>query len=116
MRERYVSIAISGDNTYSIAKVGDDTSHHKFMLHILKPENNDINIAISEINGLTDLKAAPSLSQLARYCGFVKPFKRAFFITSGKEKIHFRSSAELDSEQIEAVKKQAAKLGAEKRK
>jgi hypothetical protein len=116
MRGLDVCITIAGDKIYAIAKLGNNTSHHKFMQHILTPENNDIDIAISEINGLEDLKAAHSLTELARYCGFIKPFKKAFFITSNKEKIHFRSAAQLDDKQVEAVKKQAAKLEAKNRK
>lgn len=117
MQGRYVCVAITGDRTYPIAKLGENTSHYLFMNHLLAPGNSNINITIDEIKGIKKgLQAAHDLTELVRYCGFDRTLKKAFFSTSKQSKIHFKPIAQLDDRQVEAVKKQAAKLKAKNRK
>lgn len=117
MQGRFVCIAISGDKTYSIAKLGDNTSHHLFMNYLLAPENADIAVTIDDIKGIKKgLQAAHNLTELVRYCGFDRTLKGVFFIISKQGKIHFKPIAQLNDKQVEAVIKQAAKLEAKNRK
>jgi len=67
-------------------------------------------MSLKEIQAQKGLGAAQNLGFLARYSGFVKPFKKAFFTTSGKEKVRFQRTALLDSKQIETIKTLAKKV------
>lgn len=107
---RLVLVAITGDNTYTIARLEEGGTYDKFMDYVLDKNNIDIDINLEDIKAEKGLQAAKNLSLLARYSGFVKPFKQAFFTTSKKEKIRFKRVASLNDEQIEAIKKQAEKV------
>lgn len=107
---RLICIAINDDKTYVIKRLDKGGTYDKFMNYVLAEDNSDIDISIKDINAQKGLASAKNLSLLARYSGFVKPFKRAFFVTSGREKIHFRQTALLNGAQIEAIKKLAEKV------
>ena len=107
---RLICIAINDDKTYVIKRLDKGGTYDKFMDYVLDEDNADIDISIKDINTQKGLGSAKNLSLLARYSGFVKPFKRAFFVTSGREKIHFRQAALLNGAQIEAIKKLAEKV------
>jgi hypothetical protein len=107
---RLICIAITDDKTYPIKRLEKGGTYDKFMDYILNEENESIDVVIDEIQAIEGLRSVKNLSLLARYSGFVKPFKRAFFTGSGKEKIHFQRTALLDNEQIEAVKMLAKKV------
>ena len=107
---RLVLVTITGDDTYAIKKLSEDGTYDKFMDYILNNKNADIDISIKEIKAIVGLHAVSNLSLLARYSGFIKPFKQAFFPTSKKDKIRFRRVATLSNEQVEAIKTQSKKV------
>jgi hypothetical protein len=107
---RLIFIAITDDKTYPIKRLEKGGTYDKFMDYILNEENESIDVVIDEIQAIEGLRSVKNLSLLARYSGFVKPFKGAFFTVSGKEKIHFQRTALLDNGQIEAVKMLAKKV------
>jgi hypothetical protein len=101
---------IIDDKSYLIKRLDKGGTYDRFMDYVLDEDNADIDISLKEIQAQKGLGAAENLGFLARYSGFVKPFKKAFFTTSGKEKIHFQRNALLDNGQIEAVKMLAKKV------
>lgn len=107
---RQIIITIIGDNAYVIKQLDEDGTYDKFMDYVLHKKNVDIDIKIEEIRAIEGLRAVNNLSLLARYSGFVKPFKKAFFTTSEKGKVRFRRVAALNYEQVEAIKTQAKKV------
>jgi|GEM_PF-4016576 len=107
---RLIYIMIRGDKSYLIKRLDKGGTYDKFMDYVLDEDNADIDISLEDIKAERGLGGAENLGLLARYSGFVKPFKRAFFTASGKEKIHFRQTALLDDMQIEAIKKLAEKV------
>lgn len=116
MQGRVVCITISGDKTYEIKELEENGPYHKFMNYLLAPENTDIDLSLEDIRGIKGLKATRDLSDIARYCGFNKKLKKAFIPVSKSDRLRFISRAQLDNEQVEAIKNQAAKLRATKRK
>jgi hypothetical protein len=116
MRGGFVCIAITGHEIYRIAKLEQNGSYHLFMDYLLATENADVDITIDEIKKLKGLAASKDLTEIARHCGFDKVLKKAFFTTCKEDKIRFTSNARLDNEQVEAVKRQAAKLESKDRK
>lgn len=115
MENVFVCVAVTGDKTYKIAKLGRNQSYYRFMRYLLEPENTDIDITIDEIKNIQSLRAASNLGELARRSGFNNTLKGAFFPTSSATRIRFRAVAQLSQDQIDAVKKQAAKLDAKNR-
>jgi hypothetical protein len=107
---RFIYIMIIDDKSYLIKRLDKGGTYDRFMDYVLDEDNADIDISLKEIQAQKGLGAAENLGFLARYSGFVKPFKKAFFTTSGKEKIHFQRNALLDNGQIEAVKMLAKKV------
>lgn len=107
---RRIIITIIGDDAYVIKQLDEDGTYDKFMDYVLHKKNVDIDISIEEIRAIEGLRAVNNLSLLARYSGFVKPFKKAFFTTSEKGKVRFRRVASLSYEQVEAIKTQAKKV------
>ncbi|HJQ09063.1 MAG TPA: hypothetical protein VJ836_06295 [Candidatus Saccharimonadales bacterium] len=107
---RVIHIAITGDATYTIARLEQGGSYDTFMDYILDSDNTDIDVSIEDIKRLKGLQSATSLSLLARYAGFVKPFKKAFFTTSNKDRVRFKRVATLSDEQVKAIKYRAEKV------
>lgn len=101
---------------YTIATLAEDGTYYTFMQHVTAPKNADILITLENIKAVKGLASTKDLTERVRFSGFNKALKDAFFPTCKKDKILFRHAANLNVQQVESLKRQAAKEAAKNRR
>jgi len=86
---------------YWVSTLRADNDPYRFLDYLLK--HPDTLLTGSVIRAETKVDAKYGMTELVRQCGFTKellPLKPIFFPETTKTKIHFRQTAELNSEEI----------------
>jgi hypothetical protein len=112
---RFVRIIVTHSGEYTIAKLHAGRAPYDFMHYLFQPENSDIDITIKEVQ--KDVKSCGKrngLTELVGDCGFDKMLKSTFFSTMNSDRIHFTPIADIDPQQLDAIKKQAEKVRTKK--
>lgn len=99
---------------YTIANLTEDGTCYTFMQHVTAPNNTNILIRLEDIKAIKGLASTKDLTERVRFSGFNKALKDAFFPTCQKDKILFRHATNLNAQQVNSLKQQAAKVAAKK--